>query len=60
MITPYKYYPTGQVDYWCLIADVPNLPSKSKNNLANGSTAFCMDSGDLYIYNEENDIWLLQ
>lgn len=60
MITPYKYYPTGQVDYWCLSTDVPNLPSKSKNNLANGSTAYCIDNEDVYIYDEENDKWDIQ
>ena len=60
MIKEYKYYPTGQVDYWCLEKDVPNLPTKSKNNLSDGSTAYCKDTGNLYLYDEENDIWILQ
>lgn len=60
MITPYKYYPTGQVDYWCLVKDVPNLPKKSTNKLADGSTAYAKDNGDVYIYDEENDVWIKQ
>lgn len=60
MITPYKYYSTGQVDYWCLEKDVPNLPNASTNKLANGSSAYCQDTGNLYMYDEENDKWILQ
>jgi hypothetical protein len=60
MITPYKYYPTGQVDYWCLQKDVPNLPKKLDNKLANGSTAYCIDNQNVYLYDEENDEWKLQ
>ena len=60
MITPYKYNTLGQVDYYCLSTDVPNLPKRNDNKLANGSSAYCIDSKELYMYDEQNDVWTLQ
>jgi hypothetical protein len=60
MITPYKYNTLGQVDYYCLSTDVPNLPKKADNKLGNGSSAYCIDNQNVYLYDEENDRWELQ
>lgn len=60
MIKKYKDYVYGQVDYWCLSTDVPKLPKKADNKLGDGSSAYCKDTGDVYLYDEENDIWIKQ
>lgn len=46
-----------------LASDVANLPKASSTenfDLATGSTAYCLDTGDTYIYYEITDTWYKQ
>lgn len=43
-------------DYSGLSKDVSKLP----HYVTNQSTAFCADTGDAYVFNEEADMWYLQ
>jgi hypothetical protein len=60
MIRKYKDNPYGQVDYYCIAKDVPNLPKASDNRLTTGSSAYCIDTKEVYLYDEENDKWWVQ
>ena len=49
-------------DFRGLKADLELLKNNSdekKKKIGNGSTFICMDTGDVYIYDIENDKWLL-
>ena len=43
--------------YICLKADMDKL---NTNLLKNGSTFYCMDTVELYMYDETNKRWILQ
>lgn len=47
--------------YFGQSADVSKLPKKTTNfayaSLGSGSTAFCVDTGDLYMYNSKTNEW---
>lgn len=49
-------------DFRGLEADLDKLREASeseKKKIGNGSTFICIDTGDVYIYDRENDEWLL-
>lgn len=51
----------GKRNYLGLSADVAKLPKKSVypeyTDLKTGSTAYCVDDGSLYMYEESSDMW---
>ena len=51
----------GKRNYLGLSADVAKLPTKSVypeyKDLKTGSTAYCVDGGSLYMYEESSDMW---
>lgn len=54
----------GKRNYYGLSADVAKLPKKSVcpeyTDLKTGSTAYCVDDGSLYMYEESSDTWYAQ
>ena len=50
--------------YTGLSTDVDKLPTKEKypeyKDLGSGSTAYCVDTGDLYMYEQSSDKWYQQ
>lgn len=54
----------GKRNYLGLSADVAKLPKKSVcpeyTDLKTGSTAYCVDDGSLYMYEESSDTWYAQ
>jgi len=52
-------YGTLQVrEYFGLSTDIDKLPKYE--DLATGSSAYCVDSGDLYMYNADSKTWVQQ
>lgn len=50
-----------RLDYQGLSKDVGKLPTQKNNSdLATGSTAYCIDSGELYIYESLTGQWYKQ
>ncbi len=45
-------------EYYCLAKDVPNLPKDDE--MYTGCTAYCVDTGDLLMYDAENKAWEVQ
>ena len=45
-------------EYYCLSADVSALPTG--DGMYTGCTAYCVDTGDLYMYDAENEQWRMQ
>ena len=48
----------NQRNYQGFSADVDKLPKY--DNLEAGSTAYCLDTGDYYIYHAKTKTWVLQ
>lgn len=47
--------------YYCLAADVTNLEARAEADKCwSGSCAYCIDTGDLYMYDAENKQWRKQ
>ena len=58
-VTKDNTYGTLQIrEYFGLSADVDKLPTYS--DLATGSSAYCVDSGELYMYNASTTEWVKQ
>lgn len=50
-------------DFSCMSQDVPNLPTNLNNTggfIPTSSTAYVIDTGDLYMYSEDDESWHLQ
>lgn len=51
----------GKRNYLGLAADVAKLPTRAKYpqyvDLKTGSTAYCVDDGSLFMYEESSDNW---
>ena len=45
-------------EYFGLSTDLAKLPTY--DDLATGSSAYCVDNGDLYMYNAVGKTWVLQ
>ena len=59
MITLYKTdLGDHRREYYCLSKDAVNLPKDDE--LFTGSSAYCVDTGDLYMYDAETKIWRKQ
>lgn len=54
----------GKRKYYGLSSDVAKLPRREVypqyTDLKTGSTAYCVDDGSLYMYEESTDIWYEQ
>lgn len=54
----------GARNYQGLSKDISKLPTAQKyaqyNTLAAGSTAMCVDTGDIIFYSKSNDTWYVQ
>lgn len=49
------------MEYWGLSTDIAKLPrGKNNSELSTGSTAYCIDNGELYIYESTTGEWHLQ
>lgn len=47
-------------EYYGLAADVPNLPTNTPNStryITTGSVFFCIDTTDVYVFEEESNQW---
>lgn len=49
-------------EFSCLDKDIPNLPTNNgvnrpKHKILNGSTTMVMDTGRVFMFNEEDDRW---
>lgn len=56
---------THRRGYMCLSSDIANLPTNpdielEHEKMYNGCYAYCLDTGDLYMYNAATDQWVLQ
>lgn len=53
-----------QRSYMGLAKDVTKLPTAAKypeyKDLATGSSAYCLDTGDFYFYSQSDDVWYAQ
>lgn len=51
----------GIFGYYCLSSDVADLATRAeKDKCWSGSWAYCMDTGDTYMYDAENKRWIQQ
>lgn len=51
----------GIFGYYCLSSDVADLDARAeKDKCWSGSWAYCMDTGDTYMYDAENKRWIPQ
>ncbi len=59
MITLYKTDLAGHKrEYFCLSADVTDLPNDKE--MFTGCSAYCVDTGDVYLWDSENEQWRKQ
>ena len=58
-VTKDNTYGTKQIrEYFGLSTDVAKLPTY--DDLATGSSAYCVDNGNIYMYNAESKLWVMQ